>query len=854
MATTLNPVQFGAEVIDQFGRYLMTTFPIADDGMEKQVQQQLRHDVGGKRLIAKGPYVHLSRPFEEGPSVQAMVEETGMDLHPGLAKVFPWDSLHKHQELSLRSASSGKNVIVATGTGSGKTEAFLLPVIDHCLKMGDDGADDGVCAVVVYPMNALADDQLRRMRELLAGTKITFGRYTGATPESVADDAFRMPHSRKHTKDELKLLSQGKEDDVPRPWEECLSREEIRQRKPRILLTNYSQLEYLLLRDKDLGLFRGAPLRFLVFDEVHTYTGALGSEVACLIRRLRHVTGRAVEETLCIGTSATVQDSGGKLDAQTATKLFAHRLFGIPSDSIELITERYQLTIDPDEELIVPDPPANPRRLLQELLEQVRDIQLQDEIDELPPAVLKTAEKLSGRDAPAGPSAMARAYLLLESNALVKTLGDLFQHPTLIAEAIEKVRLMGRKDLDDDSLVAEILAYLTLGALVQHEDEPLLRPKLHYFVQGFHGLAVAYNDQGKPRIHFDAAAGHTKDGRRIFPLVLCRSCGQHYVPLFTAASEAVDADGDVIGIQQTRSPDRFEEPEGDETLVYVTDRLVGLTEEGERTRDLYLCRYCGTLHEKDSDECRNTVCGHTGPLLSVHVHKGALTKCLACDTTAKGYDEVVTPAQSSEVADVTILAQAMLSAMPEEPLQKLLIFSDNRQDAAFQAGWMNERSRRFRLRHVLFSVLEQDPTKIWSLENLTQAVVDAAIQRGVFKSGVWDEEKNLTRVRWFILEEFASTGQRRNSLESLALAEVHTHGIDPAAAPRLYSKWAKRLGTNAAGVSDVVRLILDYYRRRGMVSDPLMGRRWTSQDPEVRKRLVHTHEQYRPQALVISKS
>lgn len=98
MSTTLNPVQFGAEVIDQFGRYLLTTFPIADEAMEQQVQQQLRHDVGGRRLIAKGPYVHLSRPFEEGPSVQAMVDETGLELHPGLAKVFPWDSLHKHQE------------------------------------------------------------------------------------------------------------------------------------------------------------------------------------------------------------------------------------------------------------------------------------------------------------------------------------------------------------------------------------------------------------------------------------------------------------------------------------------------------------------------------------------------------------------------------------------------------------------------------------------------------------------------------------------------------------------------------------------------------------------------------------
>jgi ATP-dependent helicase YprA (DUF1998 family) len=338
LPTRLNPIRFGREVIDQFGRYLLTTFPIADQGMEREFGDALLQDHDGQRLIAKGPYVHLQRRFAEGPSVQALVDEPGLGLHPGLAKVFPFESLHKHQELALSEARAGRHVLVATGTGSGKTEAFLLPIIDHCLRMQQDGAVPGVTAILVYPMNALADDQLRRLRPLLAGTGITFGRYTGATPEDAPSLAqFTAPTA--FSTWESKLLEEGRDDEVSRPWEECTSRDSIRSRRPRILLTNYSQLEYLLLRDKDVDLFRGAPLRFLVLDEVHTYTGALGSEVACLIRRLRHVARKPAQEVICIGTSATVQDKGDGIDYRDTTLQFAHRLFGVPRADLELITE-----------------------------------------------------------------------------------------------------------------------------------------------------------------------------------------------------------------------------------------------------------------------------------------------------------------------------------------------------------------------------------------------------------------------------------------------------------------------------------------------------------------------------------
>ena len=176
---------------------------------------------------------------------------------------------------------------------------------------------DGVKALLVYPMNALANDQLNRLRGYLRGTGITFGRYTGDTRENDKE---------------------GRPDEAPA--EECWSRDAIRRRRPNILITSYRMLEYLLVRRQDQPIFRpgGAPtnLRYLVLDEVHTYDGALGAEVACLVRRLRGHLDLKGRSLVCVGTSATVGHHQG--DAVCA---FASELFADTVDRAGLIEERY---------------------------------------------------------------------------------------------------------------------------------------------------------------------------------------------------------------------------------------------------------------------------------------------------------------------------------------------------------------------------------------------------------------------------------------------------------------------------------------------------------------------------------
>src|SRR5690606_23599785 len=140
--------------------------------------------------------------------------------------------------------------------------------------------------------------------------------------------------------------------------------------------------------DKDLDLFRGAPLRFLVFDEVHSYTGELGSEVACLIRRLREVARKSRDEVICVGTSATVsEDEEDELNGEEATRRLAHRLFGVPEERIAVITEHYRPFTEPVD-LYTPPPPADPHGLCEAVLDAAAEVHRQDEPGEAPSRLL----------------------------------------------------------------------------------------------------------------------------------------------------------------------------------------------------------------------------------------------------------------------------------------------------------------------------------------------------------------------------------------------------------------------------------------------------------------------------------
>ena len=308
------------KIRSRYTSYLATSFYFRDPALRKSFGDAL----GGEELL-RGPYPEYGRRFPKGVSARELASETfpsgAEDLFPALLD----GRLHAHQERAIRAAHfENRNIVVASGTASGKTECFLYPILfslfdEHLAGTVDE---NGVRAVVLYPMNALVNDQRERLGELRrrldghgSGFEFTFGQYIGQTPYNSRD---RFRHGAERGRSAL-------------PGE-IVFREEMWEKPPHILFTNYSMLEYLLLRPQDTPLFdggRGRHWRFLVLDEAHAYRGAKGIEMAMLVRRLKQRLreGGRTRPFRCIATSATIASGHGREDRRAVAD-FATTLFG----------------------------------------------------------------------------------------------------------------------------------------------------------------------------------------------------------------------------------------------------------------------------------------------------------------------------------------------------------------------------------------------------------------------------------------------------------------------------------------------------------------------------------------------
>ena len=308
---------------ERYENYLKTSFFFKEPLLRASFQDALREEGS----LLKGPFPELHRGFARGLSARTLASECfpdgGVDLVPALID----GALYTHQERAIRAMHiDGLNVVVATGTASGKTESFLYPILFELYRQHLDGdlKEPGVRAMILYPMNALANDQrerlgviCRKLSKAGSGFKPTFGQYIGQTPKN-AGDRWRNAAAR--------------EED--RMSGELVFRDEMRRSPPHILLTNYSMLEYLLIRPEDSPLFdagRGTHWQFIVLDEAHQYRGARGMEMGMLIRRLkqrlRH--GGRQGPFRCIATSATITSSERDEDRRLVAE-FAKELFGEP--------------------------------------------------------------------------------------------------------------------------------------------------------------------------------------------------------------------------------------------------------------------------------------------------------------------------------------------------------------------------------------------------------------------------------------------------------------------------------------------------------------------------------------------
>ena len=318
------------KIRQRYENYLKTSFFFKEPLLRASFQEALREEGS----LLKGPFPEPHRGFAKRMHARALAGECFPDSVEGLVPALIDRRLYTHQERAIRATHvDGLNVVVATGTASGKTESFLYPILFelHRQHLAGELEEPGVRAMILYPMNALANDQRERLgaicgslREAGSDFEPTFGQYIGQTPEN-AGDRWRNTAARA-------------DDRLPG---EFVFRDEMRQSPPHILLTNYSMLEYLLIRPDDSPLFdgeRGVHWQFIVLDEAHQYRGAKGMEMGMLIRRLKQRLrdGGRQGPFRCIATSATITSSQGDEDRRGVAE-FASELFGEPFSTPSIV-------------------------------------------------------------------------------------------------------------------------------------------------------------------------------------------------------------------------------------------------------------------------------------------------------------------------------------------------------------------------------------------------------------------------------------------------------------------------------------------------------------------------------------
>jgi DEAD/DEAH box helicase domain-containing protein len=334
----MNPILLARHVQDSLRELVHTTLNSTSPAFEGMVDRFIAEPGN----FMKGPWISVDMPFRQ---IDGAADGTWTQPFPEVPLKFaPYQ--HQTDAFARLSGETMRSTLVATGTGSGKTESYLWPILEHCRK---NKGKPGIKAILIYPMNALATDQARRIAAAISGIPslhgVRAGIYADAEPK---DPTYEV------TADSV-----------------ITHRETMRKNPPDILLTNYKMLDYLLLRGRDKALWaQNEPetLWFLVVDEMHTFDGAQGADLALLLRRLKYRLNTPDGHLICVGSSATL---GSGEEAAQELRSYAETIFGEPFDAGAVVRETRktpnQVFGDP-EYLDRPDP-SEIHRALQEAAE-----------------------------------------------------------------------------------------------------------------------------------------------------------------------------------------------------------------------------------------------------------------------------------------------------------------------------------------------------------------------------------------------------------------------------------------------------------------------------------------------------
>ena len=780
--STLDALAASAAIESTYRRYLGSLVSPRDPRLADAAAATVRTS----RALGKGPFLEVTPPYERGSTLRDLIDErvlpesfVRLDSH-----ALPLDRrLYRHQEVALRKVRAGRNVVVSTGTGSGKTESFLLPILASLLEERESGSlGPGVRALLLYPMNALANDQMKRLRQLLAGTpEITFGRYVGDTAET---DAVAV--------DKFQKINPGE----PMLPNELLSRDAMRRTPPHFLLTNYAMLEYLLLRPQDIDLFDGPHAqtwRFIVVDEAHVYDGAQGAEIAMLLRRLRQRV-RPGAQLRCIATSATV---GGDGNEQPVMQ-FARDLFDADFEWLGGDEQRQDLVqshrVEPEHGTWGPISWESWRQLAQEEGYEQRILQLARQFG------YQTADPFDA--------------LAHEKN--ISQVRHLLKEAPLRADVLKEQLFGGAPD------PAKALHHMvTVGSRVRDQfGSPLLSARYHLWLSSTEG-GFACVDLDEPHVELTRHERCPHCDKPMFPFAACKRCGTVHI---SGTREAVDEQEFLRprnGEQDTTTWIVLETAEhGDDDEDEAPDATS--TRDGD-VAEAGFCPSCGAINPMGAAQC-GYCRGKTRPAAVYESSKrsGKLTRCRACG--ARGPQVLRTLSAGSD-ATTAVLTSSLYEQLPMGPVElrdnagagrRLLSFSDSRQAAAFFAPYLEQTYARLEQRALVLrgarSVAELTDGQPGTMKDVVLQTVDAAEVHGFFEKERYDRQEPISALR---KEQLAATWtaaeligvDERQSLEGVGLIRVGFTAPPETPTPKVLDRMGLEMPEGLALLSELLRIV-----------------------------------------------
>lgn len=806
------PSILAAEIQASTRHFLVSAYEASDPFFHGLV----RRFVEQPESLDKGPWLQLGLPFRPGTEGTRFFGEFTLP-HAGYA----------HQEAAWRRLASNReaaNTLVATGTGSGKTECFLYPVLDHCRRAHAEGNGAGIKALVIYPMNALATDQARRFAEVVASTPafegLRVGLYVGGGGKA----------SGEKTMSATSVIT---------------DRDSLRKSPPDVLLTNYKMLDYLLVRPKDRPLWAGngpETLRYVVVDELHTFDGAQGTDLALLLRRLRARLATPQGGLICAGTSATLGDG----DTQPLRD-YAAQIFGAPFPEESVITERrdsaaeflgeqpivHFLSAQEDlEEQLNPASHANPEAAIAAWFRLFFPGE-PETADVADPAWRRT---LGGA---------LKQHLLLH-NLLRLLKGGVAHVPTLREQLAASLPQATRPH------VARVLdAFVALVAWARDPDgRPLVTVRVQSWLRELRRL-VADVGPAPEAVQLRAASDLKAQKDRLYlPLVQCSDCrSTGWLSARQSTSLRVMDDLDLLYSAWFRSAPEI-------SRLYP---VASFSKGPDRLRKVCLCGRCGNLQDSPG-AC--TSCGHPETVEVwefkdiVQSEREGVTyswhdkRCPACGSK----DRLLLLGARSATLGAQIIEQAWASPYNDD--KKLIAFSDSVQDAAHRAGFFGGRTYLNNVRMAMAQVLGRlDGTAVpwtdflrqlpnywrheagWNPEAFATEFIGPNMQwqydwAHMLESGRLETDNPLLervakRLSWQAVAEFTYLSTRGRTLERVGLATLapDPEAIEPLLEP-LRATLAEQFGLREVKIEHIRQWIwgfLLHLKRRGAVTHPEMA-------------------------------